>query len=66
MPEERPADTALGARTIRPIGTLDEFGVPDRAGHKVVGEGSAQSRGHWRCRPAESHSITTLSDRCES
>ena len=35
MRNEPPADTRLGARTIRLIGTPDEFGVPARAGHKV-------------------------------
>jgi len=35
MPEEPPADTPLGARTIRLIGAVDQFGEPGRADHKA-------------------------------
>ena len=67
MPEEPPADAPLGERTLRLIGTLDEFGVPDRAGHKVWAKGllnpSADAGGADLLNLT---SITTLSDRCES
>ena len=67
MPEEPPADTPLGARTLRFIGTLDEFGVPGLAGHKVWAKGllnpSADAGGADLLNLT---SITTLSDRCES
>ena len=65
MPEEPAADTPLGAQTIRPIGTLDEFGVPARTGHKVWRR-ACSSRRRWQRGSAESHLDHRLSDRCES
>lgn len=66
MPEEPPADTPLGARTIRLIGTLDEFGVAARAGHKVWAKGLLNSDASGGADLLNLTSITTLSDRCES
>ena len=66
MPEEPPADTPLGARTIRLIGTLDEFGVPGLAGHKVWAKGLLNPAGAGGADLLNLTSITTLSDRCES
>lgn len=66
MPEEPPADTPLGARTIRLIGTLDEFGVPGRAGHKVWAKGLLNPADAGDADLLNLTSITTLSDRCES
>ena len=66
MPEEPPADTPLGARTIRLIGTLDEFGVPARAGHKVWAKGLLNPADAGDADLLNLTSITTLSDRCES
>ncbi len=66
MPEEPPADTPLGARTIRLIGTLDEFGVPARAGHKVWAKGLLNSAAASGADLLNLTSITTLSESCES
>ena len=66
MPEEPPADTPLGARTIRLIGTLEEFGVPGRAGHKVWAKGLLNPADAGDADLLNLTSITTLSDRCES
>ena len=55
MPEDRPADTALGARTI---GTLDEFGG--------VGEGPLNPADAGGADLLNLTSITTLPDRWES
>ena len=66
MPEEPPADAALGARTIRLIGTLDEFGVPGRAGHKVWAKGLLNPAAAGGADLLNLTSIITLSDRCES
>ena len=66
MPEQPPADTALGTRTIRLIGTLDEFGVPGRAGHKVWAKGLLNPSAAGGADRLNLTSITTLSDRCES
>ena len=66
MPEEPPADTPLGARTIRLIGTLDEFGVPGRTGHKVWAKGLLNPADAGDADLLNLTSITTLSDRCES
>ncbi len=65
MPEEPPADAPLGARTIRLIGTLDEFGVPARAGHKVWAKGLLNQDAAGGADLLNLTSITTLSDRCE-
>ena len=65
MPEEPPADTALGGRTIRLIGTLDEFGVPARTGHKVWAKGLLNPAGAAGGDLLNLTSITTLSDLCE-
>ena len=65
MPEEPPADTPLGARTIRLIGTLDEFGVPGRAGHKVWAKGLLNPADASDADLLNLTSITTLSDLCE-
>ena len=64
LPPEPPADTPLGPRTIRLIGTLEEFGVAGRAGRKVWVKGllNPASAGPDRLNLT---SITTLSDRCE-
>ena len=66
MPEEPPVDAPLGARTIRLIGTLDEFGVPGRAGHKVWAKGLLNPDAAGGGELLNLTSITTLSDRCES
>ena len=66
MPEEPPADTPLGARTLRLIGTLDEFGVPARNGHKVWAKGLLNPADAGGADLLNLTSITTLSDRCES
>ena len=63
MPEEPAADTPLGGRTIRLIGTLDEFGVPGRTGHKVWAKGLLNPAGAADL--LNLTSITTLSDVCE-
>ena len=65
MPEEPPADTPLGARTIRLIGTLEEFGVPGRTGHKVWAKGLVNPDAAGGADLLNLTSITTLSDRCE-
>ena len=65
MPEEPPADTPLGARTIRLIGTLEEFGVPGRAAHKVWAKGLLNPDAAGGADLLNLTSITTLSDRCE-
>ena len=66
MPEEPPADTPLGARTIRLIGTLDEFGVADRAGHKVWAKGLLNPDAAGGPDLLNLTSISTLSERCGS
>ncbi len=66
MPEDPPADTPLGARTIRLVGTLDEFGVPARTGHKVWAKGLINPDTAGAADLLNLTSITTLSDRCES
>ncbi len=66
MPEEPPADTPLGARTLRLIGTLDEFGVPARSGHKVWAKGLVNPADAGGADLLNLTSITTLSDRCGS
>ena len=66
MPEEPQADAPLGARTIRLIGTLEEFGVPGRAGHKVWAKGLLNPDAAGGADLLNLTSITTLSDRCES
>ena len=65
MPEEPPAAAPLGARTIRLIGTLDEFGVPGRTGHKVWAKGLLNPAAAAGADLLNLTSITTLSDRCE-
>lgn len=65
MPEEPPADTPLGARTIRLVGTLEEFGVPARAGYKVWAKGLLNPADAGAADLLNLTSITTLSDRCE-
>ena len=65
MPEEPPADTPLGARTIRLIGTLDEFGVPGRTGHKVWAKGLLNPADAGDADLLNLTSITTLSNLCE-
>ena len=65
MPEEPPADAPLGATTIRLIGTLDEFGVPARTGHKVWAKGLLNPADAGDADLLNLTSITTLSDRCE-
>lgn len=65
MPEEPPADTPLGGRTIRLIGTLDEFGVPTRNGHKVWAKGLLNPADASDADLLNLTSITTLSDLCE-
>ncbi len=65
MPEQPPADTPLGARTIRLVGTLDEFGVPGRAGHRVWAKGLLNPDAAGGADLLNLTSITTLSDRCE-
>lgn len=65
MPEEPPADTPLGARTLRLIGTLDEFGVPARNGHKVWAKGLLNPAAAGGADLLNLTSITTLSDLCE-
>lgn len=64
LPPEPPADTPFGPRTIRLIGTLDEFGVAGRTGRKVWAKGllNPAPAGPDRLNLT---SITTLSDRCE-
>ena len=66
MPEEPPADAPLGERTIRLIGTLEEFGVPGLAGHKVWAKGLLNPSDAGGADLLNLTSITTLSDRCES
>ena len=65
MPEQPPADTPLGARAIRLIGTLDEFGVGDRVGHKVWAKGLLNPHAAGGADLLNLTSITTLSDHCE-
>ena len=65
MPEEPPADTPLGARTIRLVGTLEEFGVPARAGYKVWAKGLLNPDAAGGADLLNLTSITTLSERCE-
>ena len=65
MPEQPPADAPLGSRTIRLIGTLDEFGVDRRAGHKVWAQGLLNPDAEGGADRLNLTSITTLSDRCE-
>lgn len=62
---EPPADASLGSRTIRLIGTLEEFGVDRRAGHKVWAKGLLNLAGAGDPDRLNLTSITTLSDRCE-
>ena len=62
---EPPADASLGSRTIRLIGTLDEFGVGRRAGHKVWAKGLLNPDAAGGTDRLNLTSITTLSDRCE-
>ena len=63
MPEIPRTDVTLGDSTIRLVGTLEEFGVADYAGHKVWVKGLLN--------PNEPHdllnltSITSLSSTCE-
>lgn len=66
LPSEPPADTPLGSRTIRLVGTLDEFGVGDRAAHKVWAKGLLNPDPAGGPDRLNLTSITTLSDRCES
>ncbi len=66
MPEEPAADTPLGGRTIRLIGTLDEFGVPGRTGHKVWAKGLLNPADAGGEDLPNLTSITTLSDHCDS
>ena len=66
MPEEPPSDAPLGARTIRLIGTLDEFGVPARTGHKVWAKGLLNPADAGDADLLNLTSITTLSESCES
>ena len=66
MPEEPPADTPLGARTLRLIGTLEEFGVPGRAGHKVWAKGLLNPAALGGADLLTLTPITTLSASCES
>ena len=66
MPEEPPADTPLGARTIRLVGTLEEFGVPARAGYKVWAKGLLNPDAAGGADLLNLTSITTLSESCES
>ena len=65
MPEQPPADTPLGSRTIRLIGTLDEFGVGGRVGHKVWAKGLLNPDASGGADLLNLTSITTLVDRCE-
>ena len=65
MPEEPSAGAPLGARTIRLIGTLEEFGVPARTGHKVWAKGLLNPAAAAGADLLNLTSITTLSDRCE-
>ena len=65
MPEQPPADTPLGSRTIRLIGTLDEFDVGRRAGHKVWAKGLFNPDAAGGADRLNLTSITTLSGRCE-
>ncbi len=64
MPEQPPDDTPLGARTIRLIGTLEEFGVDDRTGHKVWAKGLLNPDAAGDEDLLNLTSITTLSDHC--
>ena len=66
MPEQPPADTPLGAQTIRLIGTLEEFGVARRADHKVWAKGLLNPDAAGGADLLNLTSITTLSDRCAS
>ena len=66
MPEEPSADTLLGAETIRLIGTLDEFGVPGRTGHKAWAKGLLNPADAGGADLLNLTSITTLSESCES
>ena len=65
MPEQPSADTPLGARTIRLVGTLDEFGVPGRAGHKVWAKGLLNPADAVGPDLLNLTSITTVSQHCE-
>lgn len=66
MPPQPPADTPLGELTIRLIGTLDEFGVARRTGHKVWAKGLLNPDAAGGADRLNLTSITTLSDRCET
>ena len=66
MPEEPPADAPLGARTIRLVGTLEEFGVSARAGYKVWAKGLLNPDAAGGADLLNLTSITTLSESCES
>ena len=63
LPEQPPADAALGSLAIKMVGTLDEFGVATHEGHKVWAKGLLN--------PGEPNdllnliSITHLSPSCE-
>lgn len=65
LPPQPPADTPLGSRTIRLVGTLDEFGVGRRAGHKVWAQGLLNPDAADGPDLLNLTSITTLSERCE-
>ena len=65
MPEQPPADTSLGARTIRLIGTLEEFGVSSLIGHKVWAKGLLNPDPAGGADLLNLTSITTLSDHCQ-
>ncbi len=66
LPEQPAANTPLGARTLRLIGTLDEFGVADRVGHKVWAKGLLNPGAAGGADLLNLTSITPLSQRCES
>lgn len=65
LPAPPPADTPLGSLTIRLVGTLDEFGVGRRAGHKVWVQGLLNPDAAGGPDRLNLTSITTLADRCE-
>ena len=54
MPAKPPADTPLGLRSIRPIGMLDDLGVPDASATRR-GRRACSTRMRRRCRLAEPH-----------
>ena len=66
MPAQPPADAPLGARTLRLAGTLDDFGVPARAGHKVWAKGLLNPDVFGGADLLNLTSLTTLFERCES